>query len=200
MRFLPVVVIGSRSLAYQGAADAASQAREGSPLRPPAFLPPLPWNDLVEFALSIRSRFLAIYASHSAMCRSVSTKCLRSSSVTALSPILLGFALHCRRLRIFHFEPVRRASRTIGRGLPLRHDTFEPHLAGVGEDSRAIALDMLVEPDAGAGLGHDGCERGLVSKRPRAFTRSPRVGRHLQRQRNGQAARSSPFAAAHRAC
>src|SRR5215472_11840846 len=48
IRFLPVVVIGSRSLAYQGAADAASQAREGLPLRPLAFLPPLPWNDLVE--------------------------------------------------------------------------------------------------------------------------------------------------------
>src|SRR6266436_6240307 len=48
IRFLPVVVIGSRSLAYQEAADAASQAREGLSLRPLAFLPPLPWNDLVE--------------------------------------------------------------------------------------------------------------------------------------------------------
>jgi hypothetical protein len=26
----------------------------------------------------------------------------------------------------------------------------------------AIAFDMLVEPDAGAGLGHDRCERGLA--------------------------------------
>jgi len=26
------------------------------------------------------------------------------------------------------------------------------HLAGVGEDGRAVALNMLVEPDAGAGL------------------------------------------------
>src|SRR5215468_8778078 len=48
IRFLPVVVIGSRSLAYQGAADAASQACEGLPLRTLAFLPPLRWNDLVE--------------------------------------------------------------------------------------------------------------------------------------------------------
>src|ERR1700758_5077175 len=48
IRFLPVVVIGSRSLAYQGAADAASQAREGLPLRTLAFLPLLPWNDLVQ--------------------------------------------------------------------------------------------------------------------------------------------------------
>ena len=32
----------------------------------------------------------------------------------------------------------------------------------MGEDGRAIALDMLIEPDAGAGLGHDRCERGLT--------------------------------------
>ena len=32
----------------------------------------------------------------------------------------------------------------------------------MGENGRAIALDMLVEPDAGAGLGHDRCERGLA--------------------------------------
>jgi len=32
----------------------------------------------------------------------------------------------------------------------------------VGEDGRAVALDMLVEPDAGAGLGHDRRERGLA--------------------------------------
>ena len=34
-------------------------------------------------------------------------------------------------------------------------------LAGVGEDGRAVALDT-VEPDAGAGLGHDRRERGLA--------------------------------------
>jgi hypothetical protein len=41
----------------------------------------------------------------------------------------------------------------------------------VGEDGRAVALDMLVEPDAGAGLGHDRCERGLADlkrSRPRS--------------------------------
>jgi hypothetical protein len=32
----------------------------------------------------------------------------------------------------------------------------------VGEDGRAVALDMLVEPDAGVGLGHDRCERRLA--------------------------------------
>jgi hypothetical protein len=32
----------------------------------------------------------------------------------------------------------------------------------MGEDGRAVALDMLIEPDAGAGLGHDRRERGLA--------------------------------------
>jgi len=32
----------------------------------------------------------------------------------------------------------------------------------MGEDSRAVTLDMLVEADAGAGLGYDRRERGLA--------------------------------------
>jgi len=36
----------------------------------------------------------------------------------------------------------------------------------MGEDGRAVALDMLVEPDAGAGLGHDRCKRGLADRKP----------------------------------
>jgi hypothetical protein len=32
----------------------------------------------------------------------------------------------------------------------------------MGKDSRAVALSMLVEPDAGAGLAHDRGERGLA--------------------------------------
>ena len=51
---------------------------------------------------------------------------------------------------------------TVGRILALRDDALKTHLAGVVEDGRAIALDMLVEPDARAGLGHDRCERGLA--------------------------------------
>jgi nucleoside-diphosphate-sugar epimerase len=44
----------------------------------------------------------------------------------------------------------------------LRFETMpsRPHFAC--EDGRAIALDVLVEPDAGAGLGYDRCERGLA--------------------------------------
>ena len=32
----------------------------------------------------------------------------------------------------------------------------------MGEDGRAVALDMFVEPYPGAGLGHDRRERGLA--------------------------------------
>jgi len=39
---------------------------------------------------------------------------------------------------------------------------FEPHLAGVAEDGRAVAFDMIIEPDAVSSLGQDRCERGLA--------------------------------------
>ena len=32
----------------------------------------------------------------------------------------------------------------------------------MGEDGRGVAFDMLIEPDAGAGLGHDRRERGFA--------------------------------------
>jgi hypothetical protein len=32
----------------------------------------------------------------------------------------------------------------------------------MGEDGRAVAFDMLIEPDAGAGLSHDRCKRSLA--------------------------------------
>jgi hypothetical protein len=45
----------------------------------------------------------------------------------------------------------------------------------VGEDGRAVALDMFIEPDAGAGLGHDRCERGLayLKRSRRTIMRKP---------------------------
>jgi hypothetical protein len=69
---------------------------------------------------------------------------------------------HRRRLRVFHLEPVGRAAGTVGGILTLRHDAFEPQLAGMGEEGRAIALDMLVEPEAGASLGQHARKRGLA--------------------------------------
>ena len=32
----------------------------------------------------------------------------------------------------------------------------------MGEDGRTVALNVLVEPDTGTGLGQDRCERGLA--------------------------------------
>jgi hypothetical protein len=47
--------------------------------------------------------------------------------------------------------------------------TFEPQLAGIGEDGRAVAFDILVEPDAGAGFGHDRCERPFTSIKSKLY-------------------------------
>src|SRR6516225_5684691 len=68
-------------------------------------------------------------------------------------PVLFLFALHRRRVQVLHFEPIRRAAGAIHRAPALRHDAFEPHLARMGEDSRAVALDMLVEAQAKASFG-----------------------------------------------
>src|SRR5262249_39291670 len=82
------------------------------------------------------------------------------SAPLSFAPFFLLFTLHGRRICVLHFEPIGRAPRTVGGILALRDDAFEAKLAGVGEDGRAVALDMFVEPDAGAGLGYDRCERG----------------------------------------
>jgi len=78
------------------------------------------------------------------------------------TPILLGFSLHSRRLRVLHFEPIRRAAGTAGRVLALRDDTFEAHLAGVGEDGRAVAFHVLIEAQAKASFGQRTSKRGLA--------------------------------------
>jgi hypothetical protein len=46
--------------------------------------------------------------------------------------------------------------------MTLRDNAFEAELASVGEDGRAIPLDVLVEPDAGASLGQHARKRGLA--------------------------------------
>ena len=50
------------------------------------------------------------------------------------------------------------------RVLPLAHDAFQPHLAGVVEHGLAVVeFQMLVEPDADGGLSQDRGERGLAT-------------------------------------
>jgi len=46
--------------------------------------------------------------------------------------------------------------------LPFRHDAFESHLAGVGEDGRAVAFHVLVEAQAKASFGQHASKRGLA--------------------------------------
>ena len=48
-------------------------------------------------------------------------------------------------------DPIGRPSRTVGRGLTLRHNAFEAHLAGVREHGRAVGLDVLVQAQAERG-------------------------------------------------
>src|SRR5262249_29245571 len=79
-----------------------------------------------------------------------------------LPPIFFCLALHRRRRRVLHLEPIRRAPRAIRRVLPLRHDAFESHLAGMGEDGRAVAFQMLVEAQAKASFGQRTSKRGLA--------------------------------------
>jgi hypothetical protein len=44
---------------------------------------------------------------------------------------------------------------TIGRVLALRDNAFEPELAGVTKYGLAVALHVLIEPDASPGLSQD---------------------------------------------
>jgi hypothetical protein len=60
------------------------------------------------------------------------------------APILLGLALHCRRIRIFDFQPKRRAARAIDRAEPLRHDPLAAEPASLAKYNRAVLLEMLV--------------------------------------------------------
>ena len=77
--------------------------------------------------------------------------------------IFLFLAPHCFAARVLALEPVRRAAGAIVRTLALRHDAFEKSpLAGVGEDGRAVALDMLVEAQAKASFGQRTSKRGLA--------------------------------------
>src|SRR5262249_5589892 len=61
--------------------------------------------------------------------------------VISFTPILFGFPLHCRCIRVLHFEPIGRAAGTVGRSKALRHDSLKTELAGVAE----YDVDVLVK-------------------------------------------------------
>ena len=41
-----------------------------------------------------------------------------------IGPNLIGLALYCGRIRVLHLEPMGRATRAVGRVLPLRDNPF----------------------------------------------------------------------------
>jgi len=65
---------------------------------------------------------------------------------------VLGFALHGRCIHVVHFNLIGRAAGKVGGVLALRDNTFEAELAGMGENGRAVAFDMLVESMPGRAL------------------------------------------------
>ena len=67
-----------------------------------------------------------------------------------------------RRRRLLELGPIRRSAGTIDRVLALRHYAFESHLAGVGEDGRAVAFHVLVEAQVKASFGQHTSKRGLA--------------------------------------
>jgi hypothetical protein len=73
-------------------------------------------------------------------------------STSALAPILFGFPLYRRCVRVLALDPMRRAPRAIARVLALRHDALQSYLAGMGKDGGAVSLNVLVEVQAGRGL------------------------------------------------
>src|SRR6516225_12212040 len=84
-------------------------------------------------------------------------------------PLVLGHLLQSssaslqrRSRRVLQFEPIRRAAGAVAGVLALRHDALESHLAGMGENGRAVAFDMLVEAQAKASLGQHTSKRGLA--------------------------------------
>src|SRR5215831_5863928 len=116
--------MGSRSLAYQGAADAASQAREDLPLRTLAFLPPLPWNVLVASPFRL-GRVAWRYTPCIRQCVGRSRLSAGAQVLSPpFSPLLFLLPRHRLARRVLHLEPIGRATAAIGRVLALGHDAF----------------------------------------------------------------------------
>src|SRR5262245_12580265 len=78
------------------------------------------------------------------------------------APVLFLFALHSWCRRILALDPVTRATGAVGRAKALRHDTFEPKLAGVAEDDIAGLINVLVEQQARFGVAQELSERCLT--------------------------------------
>jgi hypothetical protein len=78
------------------------------------------------------------------------------------APIFFFLPLSGRTSRVLDLEPVGRSATAIGGILPLRDDSFEPKLAGVAEHGLAVALYVVIEPNAMANPGEDAGQRRLA--------------------------------------
>jgi hypothetical protein len=64
--------------------------------------------------------------------------------------------------RVSCLQPVSAPAALVETARPLRHDPLEAHLAGFGEDDRALALDRLAEQDSAAASDQEPGERGAA--------------------------------------
>jgi hypothetical protein len=74
-------------------------------------------------------------------------------SAFLFAPFFLGFALHRRRIRVLHFEPIGRAVGTVGGILCASRQCLRARACGVAKNCVAVALHVLIESNAGGGLG-----------------------------------------------
>src|SRR5436189_4011935 len=78
------------------------------------------------------------------------------------APILLGFPLHCRALRTFRLDPVRRTTGTVVRVLSLRNDPLKaPACRHAGRQFALLA---------GASLGAAAVQGLHAQAKPKAYT------------------------------
>jgi hypothetical protein len=78
------------------------------------------------------------------------------------APILLGLALHGRRRRVLHLQPVIDPTSAIRRSEPFRNDAFATERASLLEDDLAVTREMLVEGYAIAGVMEKISERAFA--------------------------------------
>src|SRR5260221_4158120 len=72
------------------------------------------------------------------------------SERTSLAPILFGFALHRRRIRVLHLEPIRRSARTVrwrNRGVRTCYRLGVSHFRSISS-----AISLILATDAVAAL------------------------------------------------
>jgi hypothetical protein len=79
------------------------------------------------------------------------------------APILLGLAVHGRRRRVLHLQPVIDPTSAIRRSKPFRYDALAAERAGMRENLRAVACEVVVEGNTVAGVSEKISERALAA-------------------------------------